>query len=68
MYPSLDDLLSRQCEMQILKDLLLLGDTDGSATSTSGLGVLSSDSEHPVVSKTTVASDLKLTMNHLSWT
>jgi len=44
--------------MQILKDLLLLGDTDGSATSTSGLGMLTSDSEHPVVSKTSVASDL----------
>jgi len=67
MYPSLDSLLSRQCEMQILKDLLLLGNTDGSATSTSGLGVLTSDSEHPVMSKTTMASDLNSRMNNLSW-
>lgn len=37
---------------------LLLGDTDGSATATSGLGVLTTDTETPVVSETTVGADL----------
>lgn len=37
---------------------LLLGDTDGPATATGGLGVLSTDTEAPVVSKTTVGPDL----------
>jgi hypothetical protein len=37
---------------------LLLGDTDGPATATSGLGVLTTDTETPVVSETTVSADL----------
>jgi hypothetical protein len=37
---------------------LLLGDTDGSAAATSGLGVLSTDTETPVVTETTVSADL----------
>jgi hypothetical protein len=37
---------------------LLLGDTDGSAAATSGLGVLTTDTEAPVVTETTVSTDL----------
>ena len=37
---------------------LLLGHTDGSASSTSGLGMLTSDSDSPEVSKTSVKSHL----------
>lgn len=37
---------------------LLLGDTDGSATATGGLGVLTTDTEAPVMSETTVSADL----------
>jgi hypothetical protein len=37
---------------------LLLGDTDSSAAATSGLGVLTTDTEAPVVAKTTVSADL----------
>jgi hypothetical protein len=37
---------------------LLLGDTDSSATATSGLGVLATDTETPVVTKTAVSTDL----------
>lgn len=37
---------------------LLLGDTDGAAPATSGLGVLSTDTESPVVTETTVSADL----------
>lgn len=37
---------------------LLLADTDSSSSSAGGLGVLASDSKTPVVSETTVGSDL----------
>lgn len=37
---------------------LLLADTDGAATATSGLGVLTTDTETPVVTETTVRADL----------
>jgi hypothetical protein len=37
---------------------LLLGDTDSTSTSSSCLGVLSTDTETPVVTKTTVGADL----------
>lgn len=37
---------------------LLLGDTDGAATATGGLGVLTADAEAPVVTETTVGADL----------
>ena len=37
---------------------LLLGDTDSPATSSSGLGVLATDTEAPVVTETTVSTDL----------
>lgn len=37
---------------------LLLGDTNGSAASAGSLGVLSTDTETPVVSETTVSADL----------
>lgn len=37
---------------------LLLGDTDGAATAAGGLGVLTTDTEAPVVAETTVGADL----------
>lgn len=37
---------------------LLLADTDGPTTTTSGLGVLTTDAKAPVVTKTTVSADL----------
>ena len=37
---------------------LLLGDTDGPAAATSRLGVLTTDTETPVVTETTVSADL----------
>lgn len=37
---------------------LLLGDTDGSAAAASGLGVLATDAEAPVVTETAVSADL----------
>lgn len=37
---------------------LLLGDTDSTSFATGGLGVLTTNSETPVVTKTTVQSDL----------
>ena len=37
---------------------LLLGDTDGAATATGSLGVLSTDTETPVVTETTVGANL----------
>lgn len=37
---------------------LLLGDTDGAAPATGGLGVLSTDTETPVMTETTVSADL----------
>ena len=37
---------------------LLLGDTDSPAAATSGLGVLTTDTEAPVVTETTVGPDL----------
>jgi hypothetical protein len=38
--------------------LLLLADTDGPAPATSGLAVLATDAEAPVVTETTVSADL----------
>ena len=40
--------------------LLLLGNTDGATAATSGLGMLTTDTEEPVVTETTVSADLKL--------
>lgn len=37
---------------------LLLGDTDSPTATTSGLGVLTTDTQAPVVSETTVSADL----------
>lgn len=37
---------------------LLLGDTDGAAPASGGLGVLSADTQSPVVTETTVSADL----------
>jgi hypothetical protein len=37
---------------------LLLADTDGTASTTGGLGVLTADTETPVVTETTVRADL----------
>jgi hypothetical protein len=37
---------------------LLLGDTDSSAAATSGLGVLTTDTEAPVVAETTMSANL----------
>lgn len=51
---------SRQRKTQCASPLttLLLGDTDGTATATSRLGVLTTDTETPVVTETTVSADL----------
>jgi hypothetical protein len=38
--------------------LLLLGDTNGTSTTTSGLGVLTTDTDTPVVTETTMVTDL----------
>jgi hypothetical protein len=38
--------------------LFLLGDTNGSTTATSGLGVLTANTETPVVTETTMSTDL----------
>ena len=45
---------------------LLLADTDGTTSSASSLGVLTSDTETPVVSQTTVGSDLLQTLQILT--
>ena len=42
----------------VARILLLLGDTDGLASAAGGLGVLTADSDAPVVAETTVSSDL----------
>ena len=42
----------------IVSRLLLLGHTDSSSTTTSGLGVLATHSQAPVVTETTVGTDL----------
>ena len=47
--------------------LLLLGDTDGFPLVSSGLGVLSSGPQAPVVSQTTVSTDLLQTLQVLSY-
>lgn len=39
-------------------NLLLLGHTDGSSSSTSGLGMLTSDTETPEVTNTTMGTNL----------
>jgi hypothetical protein len=48
--------ISIQSRLRVLLRLLL-GDTDSATTSTGGLGVLTSDTNAPVVTKTTVTSD-----------
>lgn len=45
---------------------LLLGDTDGAATTTGGLGVLATDAETPVVTETAVGADLLQTLEILT--
>lgn len=45
---------------------LLLGDTDGTASATGGLGVLTADTETPVVTETTVGADLLQTLKVLT--
>lgn len=45
---------------------LLLGDTDGTASATGSLGVLSTDTETPVVTETTVRADLLQTLKVLT--
>ena len=42
--------------------LFLLGDTNGATTTTSSLGVLTTDTDTPVVTKTTVSTDLLETL------
>ena len=49
---------------EVKRVLLLLGDSDSSATSSSGLSVLTTDTEEPVMTKTTVASDLNILRLH----
>ena len=46
--------------------LLLLGDTDGLTATTGGLGVLTSDTEAPVVTQTTMGADLLQTLKVLT--
>jgi hypothetical protein len=46
--------------------LLLLGDTDDATTTTSGLGVLTTDTDAPVVTETTVSADLLETLQVLT--
>lgn len=46
----------------MLWNLFLLGDTDGATTTTSRLGVLTTDTEAPVVTQTTVRDDLLQTL------
>jgi hypothetical protein len=45
---------------------LLLGDTDGTAATTGGLGVLTTHTETPVVTETTVSADLLETLQVLT--
>ena len=45
---------------EVKRVLLLLGDSDSSAASSSGLSMLTTDTEEPVMTKTTVASDLNI--------
>lgn len=45
---------------------LLLADTDGAATATGGLGVLTTHTETPVVTETTVGADLLQTLEVLT--
>ena len=45
---------------------LLLGHTDGASTAASGLGVLATDTEAPVVTKTAVGADLLETLEILT--
>ena len=45
---------------------LLLGNTDGTATTTGGLGVLTTHTEAPVVTETTVSADLLETLQVLT--
>ena len=47
------------------RSTLLLADTDGSSSSAGGLGMLTSDTKTPVVTKTTMGSDLLQTLQIL---
>lgn len=57
-FPQTESLLSSTQPTTIRLTTLLLGDTDGAATATGGLGVLTADTEAPVVTETTVGADL----------
>jgi len=46
--------------------LLLLGDTDDATATTSGLGVLTTDTDAPVVTETTMSTDLLETLQVLT--
>lgn len=45
-------------KFEAIRLTLLLGDTNGPATTASGLGVLSTDAQAPVVSESTVSTNL----------
>ncbi len=45
-------------QLYLQVDLLLLGDTNGPAATTGGLGVLATDTEAPVVPETTMRTNL----------
>jgi len=47
-------------------NLLLLGDTDDATATTSGLGVLTTDTDAPVVTETTMGTDLLETLQILT--
>merc|ERR1712099_64375 len=46
--------------------LLLLGNTNSASTATSGLGMLTTDTEEPVMTETTVSTDLLETLQILT--
>ena len=66
MFQILSDLYYQQKTKNHRKDLLLLGDTDSLALVSSGLGVLATGSEAPVVTQTTMGTDLLQTLQVLT--
>lgn len=57
---------SRKTQSRTYLTTLLLGDTDSPTSSSSGLRVLSTDTETPVVTETTVSTDLLQTLQILT--
>ena len=55
---SIDLLHKREEQSEMLSCLLLLGDTNSTATATSGLSMLTADTKEPVMTETTMGTDL----------